>query len=140
MNSLQQNGVEINRDHWMQEAVETEKAGSKLTAQAIVKAVIEYGIDEEDRKHSWLEDAEHFASNEGLDCARAVFAHALNVFPMKKSIWLQAAYFEKNHGTPKSLEDLLKTAVVNCPKAEVLWLMAAKSKWLTGNVHVSLNI
>lgn len=111
-----------------------------MTAQAIVKAVIEHGIDEEDRKHTWLEDAENFAKSEGYYCARAIYAHALNVFPNKKSIWLQAACFEKNYGTTDSLETLLKTAVVNCPKAEVLWLMAAKSKWLNGNVQAARHI
>lgn len=34
-----------------------------------------------------------------LECARAIYAHALLVFPSKKSVWLRAAYFEKNHGT-----------------------------------------
>lgn len=34
-----------------------------------------------------------------LECARAIYAHALQVFPSKKSVWLRAAYFEKNHGT-----------------------------------------
>lgn len=34
-----------------------------------------------------------------LECARAIYAHALQVFPSKKSVWLSAAYFEKNHGT-----------------------------------------
>jgi len=33
------------------------------------------------------------------ECARAIYTHALSVFPSKKSIWLKAAYFEKNHGT-----------------------------------------
>ena len=30
----------------------------------------------------------------------------------------------------ESLEALLTKAVAHCPKAEVLWLMSAKSKWL----------
>ena len=30
----------------------------------------------------------------------------------------------------ESLETLLQKAVAHCPKAEVLWLMGAKSKWL----------
>ena len=29
-----------------------------------------------------------------------------------------------------SLETLLQKAVTHCPKAEVLWLMGAKSKWM----------
>ena len=30
----------------------------------------------------------------------------------------------------EQLEQLLQKAVAHCPKAEVLWLMGAKSKWL----------
>jgi len=59
-----------------------------------------------------------------------VFSHALSVFPSKKGIWKAAAYFEKQHGDRDSLENLLQKAVSNCPRAEVLWLMGAKSKWL----------
>ena len=132
---LQTNGVEINREHWMTDAMDTEKSGSPLTAQAIVKSVLEYGVDEEDRKQTWLDDAENFAQHKCFECARAVFAHALEIFPNKKSVWLHAANFEKDHGTTQSFEQLLTTAVRNCPKAEVLWLMAAKSRWLSGDVQ-----
>lgn len=58
----------------------------------------------------------------------------LTAFPKQKNIWLEAAYFEKDHGTAESLEALLQKAVQNCPKAEVLWLMAAKSKWLAVSI------
>jgi len=76
-----------------------------------------------------MEDAEFCISQEAFDCARAIFGHALAIFPKRKSIWLRAAYFEKKHGTRDSLETLLQDAVQNCPTAEVLWLMGAKSKW-----------
>ena len=66
------------------------------------------------------------------ECSRAVYAHALATFPAKKSIWLRAAHFERQHGTRESLETLLQKAVSHCPQAEVLWLMGAKSKWLAG--------
>ena len=56
------------------------------------------------------------------------------MFTSHKNIWLRAAYFEKNHGTRESLETLLEKAVQHCPKGEVLWLMAAKSKWLAVSV------
>lgn len=115
-----------------------------------------------------------------LECARAIYAHALQVFPSKKSVWLRAAYFEKNHGTRwpdlvsnpsqktfwsttvsvfqlsctqlrlcssptllfhrESLEALLQRAVAHCPKAEVLWLMGAKSKWLAEDVPAARSI
>ena len=117
--SLSMNGVEINREHWFKEAVEAEKAGSVHTCQALVKAVIDHGVEEEDRKHTWTEDADSCASQGAYECARAVYAHALSAFPSKKSIWLRAAYFEKSHGTRESLEALLQRAVAHCPNSEV---------------------
>ena len=141
----------------MKEAVDAEKAEGVLTCQAIIKYVIGYGVEDEDRKHTWLEDADNFTSQvithistpsssnriyilicsfmivkTAYESSRAVFTHALVTFPSKKSIWLRAAAFERQHGTRESLETLLQKAVSHCPQAEVLWLMGAKSKWLAG--------
>lgn len=46
-----------------------------------------------------------------------------------------AAQLEKSHGTRESLDDLLLRAVKYCPQAEVLWLMAAKEKWMAGSTE-----
>uniref|UniRef100_A0A673FT08 Pre-mRNA-processing factor 6 n=1 Tax=Sinocyclocheilus rhinocerous TaxID=307959 RepID=A0A673FT08_9TELE len=138
--SLRANGVEINREQWVQDAEECDKAGSVATCQAVIRAVIGIGIEEEDCKHTWMEDADSCVAHGALECARAIYAHALQVFPSKKSVWLRASYFEKNHGTRESLEALLQRAVAHCPKAEVLWLMGAKSKWLAGDVPAARSI
>ncbi|KAL0275367.1 UNVERIFIED_CONTAM: hypothetical protein PYX00_003230 [Menopon gallinae] len=140
LSSLSANGVEINREHWFKEAMEAEKAGSVHTCQVVIRAIIGQGVEEEDRKHTWLEDAETCASQGAFECARAIYAHALSTFPSEKSIWLRAAYFEKAHGTRESLESLLQRAVAHCPKSEVLWLMGAKSKWLAGDVSAARGI
>lgn len=138
--ALSASGVEINKEFWMKDAMDSEKGGSIMTCQAIIKAVIGVGVDEEDRKETWLEDAESCINQQAYECARAIFAHALSVFPKKKSIWLRAAYFEKSHGTRESLESLLQQAVQHCPQAEVLWLMGAKSKWLANDVPAARSI
>ena len=39
------------------------------------------------------------AAHRAFECARAIYAYALSVFPSKKSIWLRAAHFEKSHGS-----------------------------------------
>ncbi|CAH1719286.1 unnamed protein product [Chironomus riparius] len=140
INSLGANGVEINREQWLQEAIESEKSGSVRTCQAVIKSVIGIGIEEEDRKQTWIDEADNCAKENAYECARAIYAHALQVFPTKKSIWLRAAHFEKQYGTRESLETLLQKAVQNCPKAEVLWLMGAKSKWLAGDVPAARSI
>ncbi|VDL89024.1 unnamed protein product [Schistocephalus solidus] len=97
--ALKANMVEVNRDEWIKEAEECEKAKSVLTAQAIIKAIIGHGIEEQDKKHTWLADAESCSNNGAVECARAIYAVALAAFPTKKSIWLRAAYFERNYGS-----------------------------------------
>ncbi|XP_030895458.1 pre-mRNA-processing factor 6 [Leptonychotes weddellii] len=131
---------DLNDTNYDEDAEECDKAGSVATCQAVMRAVIGIGIEEEDRKHTWMEDADSCVAHNALECARAIYAYALQVFPSKKSVWLRAAYFEKNHGTRESLEALLQRAVAHCPKAEVLWLMGAKSKWLAGDVPAARSI
>lgn len=138
--SLSANGVEINRDHWIEDAYNTEKSGSILTCQSIIRSIIGHGVDDEDRKHTWMSDAENAAAAGALECARAVYTHAIKTFPNKKSVYLRAAYFEKNHGSRESFECLLEKAVKAVPHAEVLWLMLAKSKWLAGDVQSARNV
>ena len=132
--------MEIHRDHWLKEAVDAEKSGGVLTCQAVIKYVIGHGVEDEDRKHTWLEDADSFTSQTAFECSRAVYSHALSVFPSKKSIWLRAAHFERQHGSRDSLEALLQRAVSHCPQAEVLWLMGAKSKWMANDVPAARSI
>merc|ERR1719317_930239 len=131
---------ELNKEHWMKDAIDAEKGGSILPCQSLVKNIINTGVEEEDRKDTWLEDADSATAQGAYECARAIYAHALATFPTKKSIWLPAAYFEKSHGTRDSLELLLQRAVAHCPKAEVLWLMGAKSKWMAGDVPAARSI
>ncbi|KAF7282681.1 pre-mRNA processing factor 6 [Rhynchophorus ferrugineus] len=138
--SLSSNGVEINRDQWLKEAIESEKGGHIHCCRAIVKVIIGYGVEQEDQKHTWMEDAENCTNQGAYECARTVYDIALATFPGKKSIWLRAAYLEKNHGSRESLESLLQRAVAHCPKSEVLWLMGAKSKWLAGDVPAARGI
>lgn len=95
------------------------------------------GIEDEDRKDSWVEDGESFVAKDAIGCARAVYAHILTAFPTDEEMWMHIADFEREHGTYESLRDHLQQAVSHCPKAEVLWLMGAKSAWLAGNVDAA---
>ena len=136
--SLAQYQVVINRDQWLKEAELAEQSGAIQTCKSLVTNTIQIGVDEEDRKATWMDDADacltHTNAPIAKETARAIYAHALSVFPTKRSLWLAAAMLEKEHGTPDSLETILKEAVRHCPKAEIMWLMAAKEKWMSGNV------
>ncbi|EFJ27774.1 hypothetical protein SELMODRAFT_172051 [Selaginella moellendorffii] len=133
--SLQRVGVVIDREFWMKEAEAAERAGSAATCVAIVRSTIGIGVEEEDKKRTWVADADECRKRGSIETARAIYAHALAAFPGKKSIWVKAAQLEKSHGTRESLDSLLKRAVGYCPQAEVLWLMGAKEKWLAGDVE-----
>uniref|UniRef100_A0A9J8DFM6 Pre-mRNA-processing factor 6 n=1 Tax=Cyprinus carpio carpio TaxID=630221 RepID=A0A9J8DFM6_CYPCA len=142
--SLRANGVEINREQWIQDAEECDKAGSVATCQAVIRAVIGIGIEEEDCKHTWMEDADSCVAHGALECARAIYAHALQVFPSKKSVWLRAAYFEKNHGT--RARRLLAKARSSAPTARVsgpmfrpppVFMKSVRLEWVLGNIDAA---
>lgn len=135
VSSLSQYQVVISRDTWIKEAQDCEHANAKLTCRAIIKNTIHLDIDDEDRKATWMDDAETCLARQpksSVETARAIYEYALSVFRNNKSIWLAASVLEKQHGTPESLDKLLRDAVQHCSKAEVLWLLAAKEKWLQG--------
>ncbi|MCO5550525.1 hypothetical protein L7F22_004012 [Adiantum nelumboides] len=138
--SLQREGVDIDREAWMKEAEAAERAGSVATCQSIIRTTIGIGVEEEDRKRTWVADADECKKRGSIETARAIYAHALSVFKGKKSVWLKAAQLEKSHGTRESLDSLLRRAVTYCPQAEVLWLMGAKEKWLAGEVQAARGI
>jgi len=136
LRSLKAHGVLIDRDAWLRDAEACEKAEppAPATAGAIVAAVCGEGVEEADRKRTWLADAEEAARRGAAHTARAIFALAIQSFPAKKSVWLAAAQLERSAGSRQSLDALLRRAVQYCPRAEVLWLLAAKEAWLAGDV------
>ncbi|ABP00924.1 predicted protein [Ostreococcus lucimarinus CCE9901] len=135
--SLKSHGVTIDRESWIKEAEIAEKAEppSIATCRAIVKATIGEGVEEEDKKRTWKADAEECMKRESAETARAIYAHALDSgFSHKKGLWMKAAMLEKRFGTPDSVDAVLRKAVTFCPNAEILWLMGAKERWLSGDV------
>ena len=133
---LQQAQVAVDRYGWIREAQAAEAAGAVHTASAIVVQTLHLGVDEEDRPSTWLGDAEACASSQppSVETARAIYRHALGLYPMRKTLWLAWAMFEKALGSADSLEATLRAAVQRCPHEEVLWLLAAKEKWQQGSV------
>lgn len=142
LKSLASNGVVIDREWWLKEAEAAEKLQPPMTAtcRAIVSAVVGLGVEEEDREHTWLADAEEFARRGAVETARALYETATQTFPGREDIWRKAAELEKLYGSTDSLDALLRKAVQYCPQSEVLWLMAAKERWLGGDVASARSI
>ncbi|KAJ0978125.1 hypothetical protein J5N97_013599 [Dioscorea zingiberensis] len=104
--SLKQGIVEIYRVVWVKEVEAAERAGLIVTCQVIIKKTIAIGVEEEDRKRTWVTDAKECMKRGSIEIARAIYAHALTVFLTKKSIWLKATQLKKSHGTRESLDAL----------------------------------
>lgn len=96
--SLQKNGVELKREEWLAEAVKCEAQGSILTAQALVKATIAFGVDEDARLDTWMDDAQNALSQNKVHIARAIYSFALRAFPTRESLWRKAADLEREYG------------------------------------------
>lgn len=132
---LAQHQVVPDRELWLGEAEAAERAGSPLTCHAIVKHTLAFGVEEEDRRRIWLEDADAFGARGSHECARAVFAACLAAFPTKRSVWEKAAAHEKAHGSADALQALLRRAVEFCPHAVSLWLLASSEARAAGDVQ-----
>jgi pre-mRNA-processing factor 6 len=134
--SLQANGVTIERDAWLKEAESAERADPPMlaTCRSIVTAVVGLGVEEEDRKVTWMADAEECLKRGAVETARSIYAATTAAFPGSAGVWRAAADLEKAHGSRERLDALLRRAVQFCPQAEVLWLMAAKERWLGDDV------
>ncbi len=120
--SLQANGVVISREGWLKEAEASERSVPPMTGtcRAIVKAVVGLGVDDEDRKRTWMADAEECIRRGSIETARAIYGVALAAFPGKASVWRAAAQLEKLHGSREELDALLRRAVTYCP--QVSWM------------------
>jgi pre-mRNA-processing factor 6 len=159
VHELRRHQVMLTREQWLKQAEECEAQGSPRTCEAIVKATVAMDVEEEDRMATWIGDAEATEGRGRIGTARAVWAYALKVFPDKKDLWRRAADLEKTHGTrsesmvqssrltlillcviSESFDAVLQQAVHHCPQAETLWLMAAKEKWLGGDVQAARQV
>ena len=55
LSELEESGGALSRERWLEEAEKCEEDGGILTCQAIIKATLGMGIDDEDRKTSMVE-------------------------------------------------------------------------------------
>jgi pre-mRNA-processing factor 6 len=123
-------GAILNREQWLKEAEQVESEGSPRTSAAIVKATIGMDVEEEDRQAVWVADAQSCIERGHIATARSILAYTLAHFSNQASIWKLAAELERRHGSKEALNSLLEAAVTSCPKAEELWLLYAKEKWV----------
>lgn len=141
ISSLEARQVVLSRAEWLAEAERCEEAKSPLTCASIVFETVGRGLDPSDYKSVWIEDAKNCTSRGHIETARAIFKHATSgVLSAKKSVWREFAFLEKTHGTRESMLAVLEGAVEHCPKAEFLWVLAAKEEFTAGNLAAARKI
>ena len=129
LKALEGAGVVISRDQWLGFAEQAEKSLMTVCCRALVRTIAFYNVEDLDRESTLVGDAEEFLRKGCIEVSRALYQMLIETYPSKEPIWRAGAQLEMQHGKPSQVEALLKKAVQNCPKAEVLWLMAAKHKW-----------
>lgn len=132
--------VVVTRAQWLAEAEQAEASGAPLTCAAIVRHSIGQGVEEEDRLRTWAEDAKVAIARGSIATARVILATALQTFPSKRSLWMQAVELEKRHGNAESLDEILKAASERLPRVELFWLLRAKERWLAKDIDVARDI
>ncbi|KAF2151152.1 pre-mRNA-splicing factor prp1 [Myriangium duriaei CBS 260.36] len=136
MKSLAKKSAMLSREEWIEQAEKCEEEGAPITGKAIIDSAIGWGLDEDDdRKKIWLDDAKACTARGNYQTARAIYAHALEVFSSSSTVWVAAADMERTHGTKESLIELLEKSVAACPKNHELWMQLAREQWQQGNLH-----
>lgn len=130
--NLQKN-VKITKDQWLKEAYEAEISGSLATARALIEETLFEGIDDvtdmDENKRIWLETAENFLDRGAIECARALILATCRNVPKDHGVWMKAIKLENEHGTPKTVSNILKQALDACNDTELFYLMYAKHLW-----------
>lgn len=77
------------REYWLKEAENAERANPPMVSSsgAIVEEVIGLGVEEEDRQRTWVADAEEAERRGSVQTARAIYKHAIAVFPGQYEVW-----------------------------------------------------
>lgn len=97
LKTLASNQVIIDRESWIKHAEDCERSGSTVTCSAIIDAVLGLGIEEADKRRTWIADADALEGRGSLHTARAVYAILLKEFDSSEAVWLKAAQFEKKN-------------------------------------------
>lgn len=135
--SLRNLKVEINRKKWLDEAENMERSGSKLSCIAIINNVLDIGIEEIDKKRTFVSDAEMMINNESFECARGIYSFILKLYPNDSEIWIKAIELEKkvNSSNEEEINGIIGNSLKNCSDSIEIWLNAVRYKYNKNNLN-----
>ena len=65
----------MEREQWLSEAESCERAEARRTAYTIVRATIGIGVEEDDRKRIWIDDAEQCVKRGSIEVSLFCCVH-----------------------------------------------------------------
>ncbi|PIO57461.1 hypothetical protein TELCIR_21129, partial [Teladorsagia circumcincta] len=137
LTSLTANMVELNREHWMKDAIDAERAGCTLTCQAIIE---EYEKLLADATAScpqvevlWLMYAKSRWLHGDVAGAREILAKAFEHNANSEGIWMAAVKLESENNEFARARRLLEKARRNAPSARI-WMKSARLEWCLGDL------
>ncbi len=81
-------------------------------------------------KRIWNENVDVCINQNAIETARAIYFNAINLYPLKKSLWFNAIKLEEEQGGKKNLTDIL-TRAKDQTKHVFFYLKLAKHLWKT---------
>ncbi|WCJ42174.1 Pre-mRNA-processing factor 6 [Euphorbia peplus] len=109
-----------------------ESAGCVLTCQPIVQNTI--GIGDENRKRTWLSDADDCKNRGSIETARAILHQACVSIPNSEEFWLAAFQLEYDNHQPERARLLLAQAREQVG-TERVWIKSATLERELGNTE-----
>lgn len=140
--SLKKHNINIPNETWIREAENCEQGGSSLTCVSIIKTAIknDENDNEEEKKQIWTGFANDVKTRGCIETCRSIFTTLTDLYPNSIELWFEFIDIEKNYGTKKELDSILKRAVEKCSDDEIFWLMYAKHVWNTESAESAKQI
>ncbi|KAK9107569.1 hypothetical protein Syun_023580 [Stephania yunnanensis] len=117
------------------EAEAAERAQSVATRHVIIQNTIGIGVEDLDRKRTWVADAEECKRRGSIETTHAIYNHALTVFRTKKSevLWPMGAKEKWLAGEVDTARAILGQAYAAIPNSEEILLAAIRTESRHGN-------
>lgn len=120
--TLNSNGVAIDRQQWLTEAINSEKAGSILTAKAILKFTLQASVSSDNCKSAWMVNFDALVQASSIEAARFFSQIVLEFDPSFKKMWKKAVELEKSLNNSEKMKETLKQACKFLPCSTKLWI------------------
>lgn len=121
--TLNNSGVAIDRQQWISEVINSEKAGSLLTAKAILRTTLHIAVNLENCKLVWLADFDTLVQAESFEAARYFTHIVLEHDSAFKKMWKKSFELEKTLGDQQKMKEILKKACKQIKDSAKLWFL-----------------